>query len=842
MQGSTVMKASDYSDYKFDLGFSNPKKSTVAEEVITDNTIPYIPTTNQEITDDEEHSLRRFHLGDPNSASEAITENYVPALLHAYRNASKIRYDYPLFLYPAEDTEIGANQLVKSAVPELWDIVELFAPGAENARILKDNLPRLERYLRETLPEGPVLAIPMLSQAGQVLQQELNLDTNNNDRFVADFNKLLDAIQPEVQLLGYGRFVAIHLLNHAISSRLIIRQADFKDKIAQYVDDLKKLLEIEWSKSDESIEPKMIRDSVGSAGDRFDPMALSEIMTHSKGSVIMSPERRIRISNILQVLEAFLQENETILVRIIHLGGIKGDWLDNNITIEASIEPEPTEKARIVFEQQSKKFAKVFKAVRIAKLELDNVYDSALHDPWFANFSWEAFSKEELLVLPVVIALESADRVAGDGMPALSRLLSSGQPVHVLIGVRAHDNPHSTNDENFSNYRFELGYFGISHRQAMVSQSSSARHEHLTEQFLLALDTTRTSLHIINTGMQSSVIHGINAWLVAGAALESRAHPFFHVNPESGDSAADRVNFAGNPQPELDWAKHKFQYKDVNDEVIDIELAFTFADYTLLVPYLRSYFRTVAIGYENEALIPIETYLSTAGWEDYKKLPFVWAVNERGELHKLVVSRSLIVACRDRLNYWHTLQELAGINNKYVDIAVQTTKTETQAIAQTELEALQATQAEQLEQARRETASETMQKLSEILLGMDLTAPIKKRSSPAPILTQKKEIIEEEIGSKEEIIEEVVEEVVFNDPWIDSDLCTSCNDCLNINGMMFIYNDSKQATLGDLNSGTYAQLVEAAEICPATCIHPGNPKDPSGMEELIKRAEPFNKL
>ncbi len=841
MQSSTVMKASDYSDYKFDLGFSNSKESTVVEEVIADITIPYIPTISHEIADDEEHSLRRFHLGDPNTASEAITENYVPALLHAYRDASKIRYDYPLFLYPAEDTEMGANQLAKSAAPELWNIVESFAPNPESARILKDNLPRLERYLRETLPEEPVLAIPVLSQAGQTLQQELNLDTDANNRFIADFNKLLDNIQPEVQLLGYGRFVAIHLLNHAICNRLIIRQADFKNKVEQYIDDLKKLLEVEWGKSDESIEPKMMLNSVGTAGDLFDPMALSEIMTHSKGSVVMSPERQARISNVLQILEAFLQENESILVRIIHLGLMKGDWLDNNITIEASIEAEPTKKARTIFEQQAKKLAKVFKAVRIAQLELDNVYDSVLHDPWFDNFTWEAFSKEELLVLPVVIALESADRVASDEMPALSRLLSSGQPIHVLIGVRAHDNPHSTSDENFFNYRFELGYFGVSHRQAAVSQSSSARHGHLLEQFLSALDATRTSLHIINTGMQRSVIHGINAWLVAGAALESRAHPFFHVNPESGDSAADRVNFAGNPQPELDWAKHNFQYKDINDEIINTELAFTFADYTLLVPHLSGYFRAVPIGYENEALIPVETYLATFGWKDYKQLPFIWAVNDQGELHKLVVSRPLIVACRDRLNYWHTLQELAGINNKYVDIAVQTTKAESQVVAQAKLEKLQVTQAEQLEQARKETASETMQKLSKILLGMDLTAPVKKQSSvtQTPVLTQKEEIIEEELVTTEEA---TVEEVTFDDPWIDSDLCTSCNDCLNINDMMFVYNDSKQAVLGDLGSGTYAQLVEAAEDCTANCIHPGKPSNPIGMEELMKRAEPYNKL
>ncbi|MBE9561926.1 MAG: ferredoxin, partial [Proteobacteria bacterium] len=354
----------------------------------------------------------------------------------------------------------------------------------------------------------------------------------------------------------------------------------------------------------------------------------------------MSSERYERVKNVLQVLENYLQESEQILVRIIHLGRVTGHWLDKNITIKTYVDSEPTQKAREIFEQQATKFAEIFKAVRIAQLELDNVYDSSLHDPWFANFTWEAFSKEELLVLPAVIALESAERVAKEGMPALSRLLSSGQPIHVLIGIKAHSNPHSSSNE-FLNYRFELGYFGISHRQAAVSQSSSARHEHLLEQLLSALDATRTSLHIINTGMQR--IQGINAWLVAGAALESRAHPFFHINPEVGDSAADRMNVAGNPQPELDWAKHSFQYTDENDAIIDTELAFTFADYALLVPNLNNYFRAVPAGYNNADLIAIETYLATSGWENYKQLPFIWAVNEDGELHRLIVSRPLIV-------------------------------------------------------------------------------------------------------------------------------------------------------------------------------------------------------
>jgi hypothetical protein len=63
-----------------------------------------------------------------------------------------------------------------------------------------------------------------------------------------------------------------------------------------------------------------------------------------------------------------------------------------------------------------------------------------------------------------------------------------------------------------------------------------------------------------------------------------------------------------------------------------------------------------------------------------------------------------------------------------------------------------------------------------------------------------------------------------------------------VNPLLFIYNEEKQALLGDVGSATFAQLVEAAELCPAKCIHPGKPLNPdeSGLDDLIERAAPFN--
>ena len=62
-----------------------------------------------------------------------------------------------------------------------------------------------------------------------------------------------------------------------------------------------------------------------------------------------------------------------------------------------------------------------------------------------------------------------------------------------------------------------------------------------------------------------------------------------------------------------------------------------------------------------------------------------------------------------------------------------------------------------------------------------------------------------------------------------------------INDQMFAYNENRQAYIADPDAGTYAQLVEAAESCQVSIIHPGKPLDPDepGLDELVKRAEPF---
>jgi hypothetical protein len=80
-----------------------------------------------------------------------------------------------------------------------------------------------------------------------------------------------------------------------------------------------------------------------------------------------------------------------------------------------------------------------------------------------------------------------------------------------------------------------------------------------------------------------------------------------------------------------------------------------------------------------------------------------------------------------------------------------------------------------------------------------------------------------------------------DDPFIDTPRCSTCEECVRVNSRMFVYNENKQAYIADPGAGTYRELVEAAESCQVSIIHPGKPRNPQepGLEELLERAAPF---
>ena len=786
------------------------------------------------------HDVRAFTRGSAVSALAAPGDDVLPAMLHRFRDPAHLRYDYPMVLYPA-----GGDRLAEPVTQSLRDFVEGFAPGEDSARILKDNLPRLELAVRQDLGDriDPVDARSVLRPASALIVEQLALNEESSARLRADLDKLIEAYPEGSMLLAMSERAPVHLMVHVLRHRMTAHRATCHESAGKLRAKLGDLLRVDRARSSEARTPEALRDSMGVSGTaHIDPQAMAKMLGPVRGPEPMPPKRRERVEHAYEVLDRFFCGMDAPVAGIVHDGALGGDWpeSDDINIIEAD---DPCTAALRLFDKQAQEHTELHRTIRIAELEAEGRYEDAIHDPFVASFDWRSFSKEELLRLPAIVVVMSASRLAGTNMVALSRLMLSGRPIRVLCLVAPADNPISGLGEGVGSH-FELGYMGISHREALVHHASAARPLHLIDCCGVSIDAVHPALHVIASGLCADGSEPrLGSWLHAGAALEGRAHPFFSYNPEAGSTWASRMDFTGNPEPESDWPIGELEMGEGGA----MSLAFTFADFALMEPGLRAHYRVVPDGCPLDDLVTIDEYLSLEPEEALRRIPYVWGANGDGALVRLVVSREMVELCRDRLDYWHTLQELAGVGNEYVREAVERAKAEAAEEAKAQRQELESAHAAELDRVREEAGGDAMRKLAAVLLDMDLTTAVGAASasqapapSPVPVTEEPAEAATAEPPPPEP--EEEEEDVGFDDPFIDSALCTTCNDCVELNGMMFVYNDNKQAMIGDPDAGTFAQLVIAAEKCPAKCIHPGKPRKPDepNLPELIERAKPFN--
>lgn len=790
--------------------------------------------------------LRHFHLGDPSATLDDARpdDSHLPALLARFRGLRRFRYEYPLVLFPPASAQAGEGEYTRPLEQFLKDAVESFAATEGSARILKDNLSWLEFYLRERMTgeELPVAADSLMRDAADALVDHLDLDGSNLETLKDDLARLLDCVVPASAMLALSPNTPFHLMYHVMACRRQAVRERFQARLEENLRGLTRLLAIEKEKSPDASR------SIGKIGGGawLDTESFSGVVRHrQQGSRAMPEQRHRRIANAVETLRGFAEsgvERNDRLHIVMRPGALVLKERDSFSITESRA---PCHDALAYFDDLAEDWSKVFAAMRIAELEIDDGYESAVHDSWFANFDWEAFSDEELQVMPTVVAVETTTQAAGEQMHWLSRALNSGKPVQVAMTVSAHGSPEKHDEDPLRGLRMEFAYFGIGHREAVVNQVSTSRLGSLVAGFEAALASTRPSLHLIHTGFTGS--QPLHPWIMAGAALEARAHPYIRFNPAFLDGG--QIDFAENPAPERDWSADEFSWADADGEMVAQDVDFTFADYCLLKPELRHHFRRIAAGLEADELVTVAEYLALPVEEQDRSVPYVLSVDGDGVVHRLAVSRLLMFACRDRLGFWRDLQSMAGIHNYYVEQAIARVREEEQARAAAEIEALEAAHAEEIEQVRESAAEEVMGRLTEVLMELDLSGDALARApaaapsaAPAEAPTREEAAPEAEPAAPEPEEEEEEEALSFDEPWIDSMMCTSCDDCMSINKVMFVYNDDKQAYITDAKAGTYEQLVRAAELCPARCIHPGKPLNSSepGLDELIKRAEPFN--
>ena len=300
--------------------------------------------------------------------------------------------------------------------------------------------------------------------------------------------------------------------------------------------------------------------------------------------------------------------------------------------------------------------------MRVARLEIEGLYDSDLHDLALERFDWRALHSEELDLFPPVIAIPEANRVATTGLAQLSALLRSGRPVHVYIEV----DPLAALDDDTSTAYLELGLLAASHRGAFVQQGSIAARPELEQALGRAVSSNVAALHLVHAPLEGLEL--------ASAALYGRAHPTLVYDPGQSGDWQGHLELVGNPGVGTDWPVREAGGDNGDGHEAGPSAAFTYAHYALLAGR-EEHFRLIEEGEESSSgskvrektnLVPLCEWLGLSREDGHHSIPFIEVKrpdcpNGDAPAH-LAVSRALALACGDRLDLWHTLRGFLGGN------------------------------------------------------------------------------------------------------------------------------------------------------------------------------------
>jgi hypothetical protein len=288
--------------------------------------------------------------------------------------------------------------------------------------------------------------------------------------------------------------------------------------------------------------------------------------------------------------------------------------------------------------------------------------------------------------------------------------------------------------------------------------------------------------------------------------MQSRAFPVFSYDPSAGADMASRFSLENNPHPDIDWTIESFEYADDQMQRIKLDLEFTFVDFLICDPRYERHLARISRAQWNDGMVPAAQWMTSASAGSSDTVPYVLAVDGNNVLMRVIVDNKAIAAARRCLESWHRLQELGGVHNSYADRLLKREKVAWEEQKRREMESLTA-------DAKPRAVASTME--------APQSAAAATSSPPAP-----------EVMAPERSPDEA---------YIETERCSTCNECTQINDRMFVYNENKQAYIADINAGTYRQLVEAAESCQLGIIHPGKPrnKNEPGLDDLMQRAETF---
>jgi hypothetical protein len=703
-----------------------------------------------------------------------------PAVFAGYRDLSSLRYDFPLILAR------GGGQPVQSLSGLIDGALKDIAADGDADRIGKHAL-RIERELRRLVAEGATGSLSKLWDLG------IARIGAKDDKLLQDsLRRLRAALKVDGEVADCDRTTPFRLFQHLWQAGQDRKSQSFRAELNRLIMKLSDILSAEFAHSKEGLSADRLRASVGAAHQTaFDFNAMSRLLAESTADVPMPESRRQRVRGLLSTLRA---------QRIYSTASDGEKGVD--VGEPYSFVFDKCSDALAAYRERLPKMIELAKAVAMAKLEIESAYSESRHDAFFAEFGSNGLDSNELALFPdYLICLRAADLV-GPESELILQAIGAAMPAKFVVQTDdlLEQSPIASEYVISGLRNKQLVSTAVGLGSCYVLQSSGSNLFRLREQIIRGIAYSGPALFSVFSGASGT---DIPSYLMAAAAAESRAFPAFTYDPSAGPDWASRFSLSGNSQVDLDWPQQRLEYEDAEQQLVSESIAFTLVDFAACDPRCAKHFAKVPRPKWTADLVPASEFLAREPVDLVEKVPTLLMVDAANRLQKVVVNDRLVREARRCVEAWRSLQELGGIHNSH---ATRLLEQERNAWA---------------EQAQAAAAAEP--KAASAAIAAPATAPVAPAAAAAPVEA------------------EAAAERPPGEAYIETARCTSCNECTMINDKMFGYDANKQASIINPDAGTYRQLVEAAESCQVSIIHPGKPRNPNepDLDELVKRAEPF---
>jgi len=759
----------------------------------------------------------------PHAVPDAAADRPIPALLYRYRDLDDVRHAYPICLLDSGDTPVRTLTEVIDAVTSR--VVEQGEVGERRRR----HLLRLEGAIRRKAGEAEGERLRNLwEQAAKEIVDDAPVG-DKRDLLRQSFDAARGALDVDGVVLPCAPSTPRRLFMAVVDASWNAKCARWREELQSLLMRTENILGADDNLSASVNSPEHLRDAAGGEDMNFDTM--SSLLKESNIGEPLAESRRERIRRALEAIK-----------RVVPLFDGSVSLLDAGAKLPFDLQPvlNVTNAAVERHAERMRTMVEFFKAIRIAELEASNRYREDVHDRFFAQFDTSRLTAEELSFCPPVVLVLDRGFFASPDIAGLFDLLSAGLPVKVFAelddvtasgGAACH--PSST-----PAWSTRLAAMAAQLNHVAVVQAPASMPAFMCSGFAKGFNHNGPALAVAYTG-NTETQPGLPLYLSAASAVEARVFPAFCFDPSAGATLADRMSVAENPHADSEWPTDTFEYCDDRGDAKSTELEFTPADFISLDVRFEAHFWCVDPSRWHKNMVLLSEYLREAPGELADRVPYLSAVDAQGNLARVVVTHDVVdMVCRVAL-HWRNVQESGGINNSFAESLVADEKMRLHGEKEQEVAEIEKKYAADLDRDLSDLTREIVARIAAQLMAEDASALLPRAPAPpqAPAPAAPAQVAVEVVEEEEE-----EEAASFDDPYIDTPLCTSCNDCTKINSKFFAYDDNKQAYIADASAATFREIVTAAEKCPVKIIHPGKPRDPSepGLDDLIKRAEPFN--